>query len=206
MVRGTRSPGPLHLRMPLLRGLASYFEAAKGLGESVFPHDANLPASALAFLASACTAPLMADAVSIQKAPRLLPCLHRLQAVKPNRSEAECLTNVQIRGTDGLEEAALTLLREGVENVFITLGSQGVYYMNRDTAGIQPCLSGTVVNTNGCGDAFFAAAALALSRGLPISRAALLGQACAAVCAEADSAVNPNLSLDRIERKAGLKR
>ena len=187
------TPAFLEQRLPVMNGA------------SLVILDANLPAPALAFLAGACTAPLMADAVSIQKAPRLSSCLYRLKAIKPNRPEAECLTNVPIRGTQGLEEAGLTLLREGVENVFITLGSHGVFYMNAERNGIQPCLAGPVVNTNGCGDAFFAAAALALQSGHSIDKAALLGQACAAVCAEADSAVNPGMNLHALEKRAGLK-
>ena len=166
--------------------------------------DANLPAASLAFLAGACTAPMMADPVSTKKAPRLSGCLWRLMALKPNGPEAECLSGCMIHGTQGLEEAALALMQEGVENVFITLGNQGVYYMSQKEAGFEPCLPGPVINTNGCGDAFFAAAALALIHHLPASKAAVLGQAAAAICARADSAVNPDLTLRLLEQQAGI--
>ena len=46
--------------------------------------DANLSAEALEFLADRVTVPLLADAVSAAKAPRLLNVLPRLRALKPN--------------------------------------------------------------------------------------------------------------------------
>lgn len=166
--------------------------------------DANIPAASAAFLADWCEAPLIADTVSIKKAARLSPCLWRLHAIKPNRPEAELLTGVSIRGTQGLEEAGDELLRTGVKNVFISLGSLGVYYADGNQHGIQPCIPGPIVNTNGCGDSFLAAASLGLMTGMSIADAALLGQASASICAEADSAVNPALNMQVLRRRAGL--
>ena len=54
--------------------------------------DANLPAETIAFLGKNLRVPLLADAVSTAKAPRLLGALDRLWALKPNAIEAEaCL-------------------------------------------------------------------------------------------------------------------
>lgn len=166
--------------------------------------DANIPAPAAAFLADWCEVPMIADTVSIKKAARLSPCLWRLYAIKPNRPEAELLTGVNIHGTQGLEEAGSVLLSEGVRNVFISLGSQGVYYADQEHHGIQPCVPGKILNTNGCGDAFLAAASVALMSGMSISEAALLGQASASICAEVESAVNPALTMHALRLRAGL--
>ncbi len=166
--------------------------------------DANIPPASAAFLADWCESPLIADTVSIKKASRLSPCLWRLLAIKPNRPEAELLTGVPIRGTQGLDDAASELLNAGVRNVFISLGSLGVYYADQTHHGIQSCIPGSLVNTNGCGDSFLAAASLSLMSGMSIAEAALLGQASASICAEAESAVNPALNMRVLRKRAGL--
>ncbi|MBR2288335.1 MAG: carbohydrate kinase family protein [Clostridia bacterium] len=166
--------------------------------------DANIPPASAAFLAQYCERPLVADTVSIKKADRLRPCLWRLHAIKPNRPEAELLSGVPIHGTQGLDEAADEMLREGVKNVFISLGALGVYYADAASRGIQPCLPSGIINTNGCGDAFLAASALALSRGHTLAEAALFGQASSSICSEAESAVSPHLTVHALEKRAGL--
>jgi len=167
--------------------------------------DANIPPASAAFLADWCEVPLIADTVSMKKADRLSPCLWRLFAIKPNRPEAELLTGVTIHGTQGLEDAGSALMEFGVKNVFISLGSLGVYYADRNHSGIQSCLPGRIVNTNGCGDAFLAAASLGLMSGMSIADAALLGQASSSICAEAESAVNPGLTMHALRRRAGFE-
>ena len=164
--------------------------------------DSNLPEASLRYLADHCIAPLCADPVSISKSMRLSGVLGHLYAIKPNRPEAEKLTGISIHGTEGLDATADHLLEKGVRNVFISLGASGVFYASKDVRGVQACLTDHVVNTNGCGDAFFASACLALQRGGTIARAALLGQAASAICAESPLAVNPSLSLDAVLRRA----
>lgn len=166
--------------------------------------DANLPAESLRYLAERVTPPLAADPVSIRKAERLRACLGGVTLLKPNRPEAELLTGVAIRGTQGLDQAADALLAAGVRQVFISLGSRGVFFADALARGIQPCVPGDVVNTNGCGDAFLAAACMASLAGADIRRMALIGQAAAAICAESMRAVSESLTLPLALQRAGL--
>ena len=68
--------------------------------------DANLPAETLEYLADRLRVPLVADAVSTAKAPRLMGALGRLAAVKPNAIEAETLTGIPVHGPDSAARAA----------------------------------------------------------------------------------------------------
>lgn len=160
--------------------------------------DANIPESSIRWLAENCKAPMAADPVSVKKAGKLQACLGSFVTLKPNRPEASLLTGVAIEGTMGLEEAGQKMLREGVEKVFISLGGQGVYYTDGTTAGIQPCCPAHIVNTTGCGDAFIAAAVIAYAMGKDIRTMAHMGQAASAICAEAESAVSPTVTLEQV--------
>ena len=166
--------------------------------------DANLPSPLLGWLAASCTAPLAADPVSAKKSVRLQPCLSHLLTLKPNRAEAAALTGIPIRDTEDLSRAADDLLRAGVAHVFISLGAEGVYYADTEARGIQPCCPAHIVNTSGCGDAFLAAASLALISGNGIKEAALLGQAASAICAEQEAAGGAELHMTNIRRRAGM--
>ena len=160
--------------------------------------DANLSEETLAFIAQSQSAPIIADPVSSKKAPRLAGILGSLYAIKPNRAEAEILSGMKISSQEDLQRVGEWFLYEGVRHVWITLGRDGVFYMNEEEHGIVPCVPGPVVSTNGCGDAFLAAASIALLEGKKLSEAARLGQAASAVCARSPRAVNADLRMDSL--------
>lgn len=160
--------------------------------------DANLPPESLSFLAENLKPPLFADPVSVKKAGRLRPILARLTAMKPNRPEASLLTGVDIHCNDDLPRAAKAFFDLGLENVFISLGAEGVYFDDGRDRGILPCFPSPVINTTGCGDAFLAAAACAWQEGCSLREMALHGLAASAICARSDSAVSPLITPDAI--------
>ena len=89
--------------------------------------DTNISTEALQYLIDHCTAPLMVDTVSTAKAPRVIKALQqsqskRLHALKLNLQEAQAVTHCATA-----REAADHLTAMGVEQVFITLGSDGVH-------------------------------------------------------------------------------
>ena len=88
--------------------------------------DANLPAGTLAYLAQSLTVPLLADAVSTAKAPRLLGAMDRLWAIKPNAIEAETLTGIPVHDVASATCAARRLVEMGAARAFVTMGERGV--------------------------------------------------------------------------------
>ena len=167
--------------------------------------DANLPEETLAWLAKHITVPMAADPVSVSKAARLKPLLSRLTLLKPNVPEAELLTGMTIGGDADLPKAADALHRLGVQRVYISLGSRGVWADDAREGGVLlPCILGPVVNSSGCGDAFVAAAADAYLSGLNTMQAADRALAASAICAEDSAAVSPKLSNKAIDLKLGL--
>lgn len=121
--------------------------------------DANPATGGLASLAAVAEL-LMLDPVSVAKAPRLLPLLPGAAAIFPDAAEATALT-----GFVDTEEAATSLLRNGVERVVVTLGEQGV--LIADPAGIvrrAPASHGPIADVTGAGDAMVAGYLAALAR------------------------------------------
>lgn len=161
--------------------------------------DSNLSEEALTFLGQHVTVPLVADPVSVKKAGRLRGALHAMTAIKPNRPEAALLSGVEIRTGDDLPLAAAALHQKGVQNVFISLGGEGVYYDDGSDRGVLPVLSGPIRNTNGCGDAFLAAAADGYLQGLSIREIAAHGLAASALCARSENAVSPDMSQENLQ-------
>ncbi len=111
----------------------------------------------------------------------------------PNETEAEFFTGVPVEDPVSAKTAAERLLKKGVKNVIITLGSQGAYYYNgRDEDLIAPPPV-HAIDTTGAGDAFNGGLTVALAEGLPI-RTALRFANCVAslsVTKKGTSAVMP---------------
>ncbi len=115
---------------------------------SKFAYDAGVPV----MLNSAPSAPLSSD------------FLKRLAYISPNEHEAADLTGVAINKKDGaldiesVKKAAHVLLEKGIKNVIITLGSNGVAFMNKEQFIYKPCVDIVpVVDPTAAGDSFVGA-------------------------------------------------
>ena len=161
--------------------------------------DANLTEEALAFLGENVTVPVFADPVSTPKCRRLNGILKITAGIKPNRPEAALMTGVDIRTDDDLPAAANVFHEMGVRNVFISLGGRGVYFDDGGDRGILPIFAGNIINTNGCGDAFLAAAADGYLMGLSVRDIARRGLAASSLCAQSESAVTPHMSTEALQ-------
>lgn len=166
--------------------LAPLMERINGFDAVVL--DANLPEATIAYLAEHCTAPMYADTVSVAKAARLVPALKSLRAVKPNRMEAEVLT-----GESDPEQAALRLLEAGVEQVYISLGGDGLLAAERGRVCRLPARQVEVVNCNGAGDAMTSAIVCGSALGLSLEDTAALGLLAGAVTAASTETSAPQL-------------
>ncbi len=159
----------------------------KGWGAMVL--DANLPAESLAWLCGHARQPLYADTVSAAKAPRLLPQLRRLRALKTNALEAAALT-----GETDPERAAAKLAKLCPGRIFLSLGADGMIAAERDKLLRLPVYEAEVVNTTGAGDAAAAAVIWADLRGFDLKDTAQLAQLAGSITCRSTGANNPELS------------
>lgn len=156
--------------------------------------DTNIPQATLTYLATQCQCPLFVDTVSTIKAKKLKGVLGKVHTLKPNRIEAEELTGIKITDEASMKQAADYFLNEGLKQVFISLGDQGVYAANRDQQLLLPCIPCELVNTTGAGDSFVAALAWAWCQQLSLEETAYAGMAAASICIASEATISPQLN------------
>ncbi len=177
-------------------------------GASLIFVDANLPEESIRYLAERYgrdkpspvlgrPKPALAlDPVSVAKAGRAAAVIGAFDFAKPNRAEAEVLSGRKIESRDDLPKAAEALRAKGLGDVFISLGSEGLYYEGQGSrGGIErglvraPVLP--VVNVSGAGDAAGAALAWGFVSENDIKSRAAFAACAAAFAANAQETVNP---------------
>ncbi|NCN04051.1 MAG: hypothetical protein GW949_00295 [Spirochaetales bacterium] len=107
--------------------------------------DTNLSQETLEFLAGLADIRLFADPVSVSKAPRLLGILPKLYGCKPNRAEAEVLAGLEpstgsSSSTPTIRDLALRLRDQGIQQVWVSDGPQGVYYAGSEGDAHYPAV------------------------------------------------------------------
>lgn len=155
--------------------------------------DTNISTEAILYLIDHCTAPLLVDTVSTAKAPRIIKALQqsqtkRLHALKLNLQEAQAVTHC-----DTAKGAADWLTAMGVNQVYITLGSDGVYCSDGMCHERYKAIPTRVINTTGAGDAFIAGVAHAQMCQTPFPECAQTGLKAAHATLLSLQTVNPEI-------------
>lgn len=108
--------------------------------------------------------------------------LSAIDYLTPNETEARVALGLEPDDNRSNREIADLLLETGCHYVVMTLGEQGSAVFSQDsTLEIPPCRV-DVVDSNGAGDSFNAALAVALDEGQHIEDAVLFANATAALC------------------------
>ena len=96
------------------------------------------------------------DPVSAAKAKLVKHLIKYFHTIKPNRYEAEIMCGFKIHNDEDLRKAGQYFRDLGIENVFITLDEDGIYYNNGAQEGKLKANDVKVVNVTGAGDSFVA--------------------------------------------------
>jgi ribokinase len=107
--------------------------------------------------------------------------LRLVDVIRPNASEAETLTGASVQDMPSAKYAAGILLSRGVGAVVVQAGEAGDLLVTADEERFLPRLPVTRVDATGAGDAFAAALAVGLAEERPLSEAAAVGNAAAAL-------------------------
>lgn len=144
---------------------------------------------------------LFFDPVSANKAVKAKSCIGRFYAIKPNRIEAEVLSGISIETEADLSRAAEWFRQQGVEQVFITLNKEGVYYCDSRKEGIIRPGKVNLVSATGAGDSFSAMILLGIAEEMDIEYTARMGMAASSMAMESHAAVNQNINREEILRR-----
>lgn len=166
--------------------------------------ETNISAEAIKFLVDNCESPIFADPVSVTKGKKLIPVVGRLHTLKPNRIEAELLSGTHITDEASLMRAAEVLLSAGLKRVFISLGTDGLFYADKTQSFNEACVRTSLVNATGGGDAMMAAVVKAFMEDMPPRETARFALAASAICVESRETINPELNFEHAMSRAGL--
>ena len=113
-------------------------------------------------------------------------------------------SGVKIETTRDVEAAAKALLDKGVQRVFISMGSDGVYAVTAQEQLWLKNLPGNMVNTTGCGDAFMAALVWAFLENTDLKETTLAGLAAGSIAMESHETINPAMSATALRSRMGI--
>ena len=140
------------------------------------------------------------DPVSTAYARALIPYIGQIHTVKPNRLELEILAGQPVDTDARLESACETLLKCGVQRVFVSLGAEGCFYMDDTGAVLRRKLRpAKMVNASGAGDSFAAAMLYATLQGYDAEKTLDYGMAAGIAAVTHERTINPNMSVPLLE-------
>lgn len=107
--------------------------------------------------------------------------LQKVFLITPNETEAEILTGIRVSDVESARRAALWFREKGVQQIVITIGSQGAFVFTDDFQGMVPAYKVKAIDTTAAGDVFNGALTVALSEGKTTADAARFGCAASAL-------------------------
>lgn len=172
------APGANHLLMP--RDVKSAESAIASCGAIVV--QLEIPMETVEFvarLANKFKIPFILDPAPAQKLkPELLKMT---DIIKPNETEAQILTGIEVTDTKTAGKAAGKLLKWGVKTVIITMGAKGCFVVNNEIDEFFPAKKIKAVDSTAAGDAFVGGLAFCIAQGKTILEAILFANDVAAL-------------------------
>ena len=117
----------------------------------------------------------------------------------PNEYELERISKVKVTDQDSILKASKVLLSKGVEKLIVTLGSQGVLYIDKDSHKFYKANKVEVIDTTGAGDSFIGGFVASYVEDGNIEAAIELGQTVAALCIQKVGAQSSLPTLKEVE-------
>lgn len=139
------------------------------------------------------------DLVSAAKAQKVKHLIKYFHTIKPNRHEAEELCGFKINNDEDVRRAGKYFRELGVQNIFITLDSEGVYYHNGQQEGIVRASEVAVVNVTGAGDSFVAGIAHGYINNRPIQETIKYAAAMSIITISHEETIHPEMRHELVE-------
>lgn len=157
--------------------------------------DTNFNQRVLSYIFNEIKIPIYVDAISTHKAEKIKPFYAYMHMLKLNLIEAKTLSGINCHKKEDIEDIGDYFFKQGVKEIFITLGDQGAYFFDGKNHQFISGRKILIENTTGAGDAFFAGIIYASEYQLnPLS----CGMAAALITLKDSQAVSPNMSQDNI--------
>lgn len=140
------------------------------------------------------------DPVSAAKAYNVRHLIKYFHTVKPNIHEAEEFVGFKIKNDDDLREAAARLHKQGVVNVFISLGEDGIFYSAENKQGRIRAKNVKAINVTGAGDSLVAGLGYGYMNGLSIKDTIKYAIAMSVLTVGHPDTINPDMSDEMVQK------
>ena len=144
------------------------------------------------------------DPVSACKAKNIKHLIKYFHTIKPNRYEAEIMCGFEIKSEEDLRRAGKYFIDLGIENVFISLDEDGIYYNNGVEEGTIKANNVPVVNVTGAGDSFVAGLGYGYMKNIKLKDTVKYAVAMSVLTIAHEETIHPEMSdaivLEHIEK------
>lgn len=164
--------------------------------EDLLVMDTNLAEDIIAYVMDNTKAKIFIDPLSIAKSQKIQNHMNRIFAFKPNVYEASSLVGLEVNSEEDLKKIGQALLEKGVEHIFISLGSKGMFYLDKDGSYIISTTPCEMVNASGAGDACMAGIIYGYATNKPLKEIVELAMSNAVLAIRSEDTVNQKLNLD----------
>ena len=107
--------------------------------------------------------------------------LQEIDIITPNKVEAEMITGIKVTDEESLRSIVEKFFEFGIKNVFITLGSKGVFAGLPNSMELIPAFNVCSVDSTGAGDVFSGSLAAFVAEGMDLEKAAKMANASASI-------------------------
>jgi pseudouridine kinase len=159
--------------------------------------DANPPAETLHYLSRLCreyNVPLFIEPTAADKCCKIFPSLEGVTYLSPNLEELEALHGKPMGSYEELLAAARHLVEKGIGQVFVTLGREGVLWVNAEGSLHRNTVEIEAKDVTGAGDAFVSGIVWALLHEISLRDALSYGIAASILTIQVYESVHPDLS------------
>lgn len=177
---------------------------AHRLGQAdIIAADCNISADCLIWLAGYCAEHgkrLLIEPVSVPKSQKLLKLKHPVFMVTPNRQQLASLTRERDEAV-----AIAALHARGFDNIVVHRGDRGALTSDgKSHQAVEAFPMDQIADVTGAGDAAVAGLLRGLLDGLPLAKAALVGQSAASFKLGTFESVAQDLEYHRVKARAGI--
>lgn len=157
--------------------------------------DTNLDQKVIEYIGSEFKdCPLFVDTVSTAKAEKLRRVIGSLHTIKPNKLEAGLLSGIEIQSEEDLLKAKQWFIEQGVKQVFISLGKEGVLFADDNHTEIKIVKPVEMVSATGAGDAFMAGLVYGYLNQMSMAETVDFAQAMSALTVSSELTIHPEMS------------
>lgn len=107
--------------------------------------------------------------------------IRNIDILAPNEHELGRLAKMKVTDDESIIKASEILLKKGVQQIIVTLGSRGVFYINKERQEFFDAYKVKVVDTTGAGDSFIGGFVASYIENKDIDKAIDFGQRTAAL-------------------------